>query len=1042
MKYFTIVLFVLFTNYLYPQYWQQTVNYDINVSLDDQKHFLHAFETIQYTNNSPQSLMFIYMHLWPNAYQKKRTALFRQLEKNKNKVYYRLNDDQFGGIDSLDFRINNEKLKWEFCSGDSIDIAKIYLTKPIATGETILITTPFRVKIPSASISRLGHSGQQYQITQWYPKPAVFDKDGWQQMPYLNQGEFYSEYGAFDVKITLPENYVVGATGDLVDGETEMKWMKTRADSSLSETFRNSLSITTNGKTNKKVELPSSPKLKTLHFHQDLVHDFAFFTSKTYLVIEDAVTLPNSKNVVKTLALFNPQYYFTWKNAAQYVAKSIYAYSKWNGDYMYKHATAVEGALSAGAGMEYPNITVLPGDGDSMNLELVVAHEVGHNWFYGMLGTNERKYAWMDEGINTSNEIRYMEENYKRSDMLQSFGIPSWLSSKFGLSDLSDKKIQNLEYVYQTRTNMAQACNSNARNYSPGNYGAIVYAKAGLSFYYLRKYLGDELYDKCMQAYFSQWKIKHPQPEDLKSVIERVCSKNLDWLFKDLLGTKEVLDYKIQSATQKENAIAINLKNRSNIAAPINIGLIKNDSLIANQWFDGFQSNSKVSFNTSIKDYDKIVIDPNENMVQPYRRNDHLKVKGLFKKLEPLQVNFLGKFEDDKHTPINFSPVFGYNDHNKLMLGLWIHNLEIPKHFEYQLMPMFAFGSQTLVGQASVFYNTLKGERWSNVKVGAIVKSYRDFYTEYTQYFYTPFTGLGINEIPISVSIPDVFSNDYLKIAPEITFEMRNRNYNKAATSYFKFRSVNIIYNPKSDIFNFKNEFENINIFSYNYTKKLLLYQEWVDPKLELSPDFGKLSASYKIHIVYNRKKTKGFTARAFGGLFLYQMFYINNFNNSNGILDGSLRNSSVFRNSSKYYSLSGVNDYLYDNTYPVRNSIGPGFIQQNWYLENDGAMKNVNGINDNYDRIFSLNLKLDIPKLPIYFYHDFAAVNNRSLKESNRINNFGVALILVRNIAEIYFPIYNNRIDFYKNNRYPKAIRFQLNFDLMNPVKILKDNL
>jgi hypothetical protein len=1037
MRFIYVFTFLFFVQFSFSQYWQQQVNFNIDVKLDDAKHELSAFETIEYINNSPNELKFIYMHLWPNAYQKKRTALFRQLEKNKNKIYYKLKANEFGFIDSLDFKANGEKLKWEFCQKDSIDVAKLYFSTPLKSGESVKISTPFRVKIPSSAISRLGHTEQQYQITQWYPKPAVYDIDGWQQMPYLNQGEFYSEFGTFDVKISLPKNYVVGATGDLVNGETEINWMNERVELSKDQSFRNRVANANYSDTS-KFKLQSDKEFKTLHFHQEQVHDFAWFTAKNYLITKDEVELHYSKNKVTTWALFSPNYYKTWQYAAKYVSRAVNAYSKWNGDYMYKHATAVEGALSAGAGMEYPNITVLPGDGDSVMLDLVTAHEVGHNWFYGMLGTNERKYAWMDEGINTSNEIRYMNDYYENTNLLVSFGVPSELSVKFGLKGADDKKVQQLEYILQTRINKAQACNINARNYSSANYGAIVYAKTGLSFYYLRQYLGDELYDKCMRAYFSQWKIKHPQPEDLKNVAENISGKNLDWLFKDLLGTKEVLDYKIQSATQKENAIEINIKNKSTIAAPIHVGLIKNDSLVASQWFEGFPSKSILSFNTSIKDYDKIVIDPNEDMVQPYRRNDHLKAKGLFKKLEPIQINFLAKFEDDKHTPINIAPVVGYNDHNKWMLGMWIHNLEITKHFEYQLMPMYAFGSKTLTGQGSFFYNTLKGERWSNVKVGITAKSYREFNARYVRYFYdrnysTPTILVGIN---------DVLSSDYLKLAPEITFSMRNRNYNKAATSYFKFRSVNIFKYFTSNVFNFNNEFENINIFSYNYTKKLLLYQEWVDPKLELSPDFGKLSASYKIHIVYNRKKTRGFTARAFGGIFLYDNVKVYDFVDYNGAIIGKVRDKEIFRNNNKQYSLSGLNDYLYDNTYPVRNSTGNGFFQQNWYMEKDGAMKNVNGLSDNYDRIFSLNLKLDVPKLPIYFYHDFAVVNNRSFKESKGVNNFGVALVLVRDIAEIYFPIYNDRVDFYKNGAYSKAIRFQLNLDLMNPVKILKDNL
>jgi Peptidase family M1 domain len=1028
MKFSPVLLFIVCFQISKAQYWQQQVNYDISVKLDDVKHELHAFESFEYINNSPDALNFIYVHLWPNAYQKKRTALFRQLEKNKNKIYYKLKDNEFGLIDSLDFQSQNQKLKWAFCKGDSSDIAIVYLPNLLKTGEKITITTPFHVKIPASSISRLGHTGQQYQITQWYPKPAVYDKTGWNQMPYLNQGEFYSEFGTFDVKITLPKNYVLGATGDLVNGASELTWMEEIVEKSKDEVYRmNVLNATLKDST--KFNLKSSCEYKTLHFHQEQVHDFAWFTSKTYLVLKEEVVLPTSKNKVTAWALFSPKFYQTWKNATKYITRSVTAYSKWNGDYMYKHVTAVEGALSAGAGMEYPNITVLPGESDSSMLDLVVAHEVGHNWFYGMLGTNERKHAWMDEGINTSNEIRYMDENYKNHDILKAYGIPNFISNMAGLENTNDRKVQSLEYILQTRINKAQSCNINARNFSPFNYGAIVYAKTGLSFYHLRKYLGDELYDRCMQTYFNTWKIKHPQPEDLKIIVEQVSGKNLDWLFKDFLQTNQVLDYKIKSVKQNSNIIDITLKNKSRIQAPVHVGLLKGDSLVASQWFEGFEKGKVISINTNSLDFDKVVIDPKQEMLQPFRRNDYLKTKGIFKKLEAIKISLLPQFEDDKHTPIYLAPVVGYNNHNKWMLGAWIHNLELPKHFEYQLMPMYAFGSNTLTGQGCFFYNTLSGTRLSNIKIGAVIKSYRDLQRNYS-------------DIDLPFEKPIQQYRDYVKFAPEIMFLIRNRNYNKAATSYFKYRSVNILKGFGSPINAFEEDIEFISVFNYNYTKELLLYQEWIDPQLELAPDFGKLSASYKIHIVYNRKKTRGFTARAFGGIMLYnntkgpELNY--NFVTCNRCLSES---PGVPINNSKQFSLSGLNDYLYDNTYPVRNSLGSGFFQQNWYMEKDGAMKNVNGLRDNYDRIFSLNLKLDVPKLPIYFFHDFAIVNNRTFKESKGVNNFGVAFVLIRNIAEVYFPIYNDRVDFYKKGVYAKSIRFQLNLDMMNPVKLLKDN-
>jgi hypothetical protein len=168
------------------------------------------------------------MHLWPNAYINNTTPLAKKLyEKGETKLYY-ATDEEIGFIDQLAFKIDDKAVKWEIVK-DSVDICKIYLNEPLPSGGKMIITTPFHVKLPSAKISRLGHIGQAYMITQWYPKPAVYDKNGWNYMPYLNQGEFYSEFGSFDVTITLPKNYVLGATGDMVNGEKEIEWLNEKA---------------------------------------------------------------------------------------------------------------------------------------------------------------------------------------------------------------------------------------------------------------------------------------------------------------------------------------------------------------------------------------------------------------------------------------------------------------------------------------------------------------------------------------------------------------------------------------------------------------------------------------------------------------------------------------------------------------------------------------------------------------------------------------------------------------------------------------------
>ena len=224
---FLLLISSLFSGVIPEDYFQQHVEYDIDATLNDNDHTLSAHLTLKYTNNSNDTLHFIWFHLWPNAYKNNKTAFAKQKLRLGSTNFFYSEEKNRGFIDNLMFEVNNEKVNWEFHK-DWIDVAKVLLNHPLSPGETITISTPFFVKIPKV-FSRLGHSGKHYEMTQWYPKPAVYDKDGWHEMPYLNMGEFYSEFGTFDVKITLPEDYVVMATGDLINGQKEYAWLDSLA---------------------------------------------------------------------------------------------------------------------------------------------------------------------------------------------------------------------------------------------------------------------------------------------------------------------------------------------------------------------------------------------------------------------------------------------------------------------------------------------------------------------------------------------------------------------------------------------------------------------------------------------------------------------------------------------------------------------------------------------------------------------------------------------------------------------------------------------
>ncbi len=412
-------------------YFQQEVNFTISVTLNDVSNSLTGIESIVYINNSPDRLKYLYFHLWPNAYKDNNTAFAKQLIENGNTDFYFASDAERGFIDSLDFKADNRKVS--FVSNPVYrDICRIDLNEPLLPGDTVIISTPFYVKIPG-SFSRFGHVGQSYQISQWYPKPAVYDRKGWNPMPYLDQGEFYSEFGSFDVTITLPENYVVGATGDL-QTQSEMEWLNKKVVRTAS-----------------LEDIPgSSHKLKSIRYIASNIHDFAWFADKTYRVLKGEIALSGNRKVT-TWAMFPEQKAPLWNNAIEYINDALRYYSSWYGNYPYNNCTAVYGSLQAGGAMEYPTITVVGEAKTPVMLEEFVMHEVGHNWFYGMLGFNERAYPYLDEGINTFSEFRYMRIKNPDLKLYQWFMNNGRMARFLNIDDLPFSSFYEIAYLLAAR---------------------------------------------------------------------------------------------------------------------------------------------------------------------------------------------------------------------------------------------------------------------------------------------------------------------------------------------------------------------------------------------------------------------------------------------------------------------------------------------------------------------------------------------------------------------------------------------------------------
>lgn len=974
--------------------WQQQVNYTISVSLDDSKHMLRATEQIVYINHSPDELKEIYIHLWPNAYRNTETAFARQQLENGSTDFYYSREEDKGWIDSLDFKVNGQRARWYLMS--NIDICRIELEHPLKPGEQLEISTPFVVKIPKV-FSRMGHEDQLYCITQWYPKPAVYDANGWNYFPYLDQGEFYSEFGRYDVSITVPKDYVIAATGDVQDPAEEAWWLA-------------------NAKQN-NVPHPAAGPEKTLRFVQDSVHDFAWFGSKSFRAAGSSVMLKSGRTV-KTWLFAESKSAEAKIKGVEYVNEAVTFYSEKLGEYPYHHATAVVTPLKAGGGMEYPTITNV----ERIDQQVII-HEVGHNWFYGILANNERIYPWMDESFNNYYETRclYRKKPAVHRGFIANLRLRKGASSVEAALGESPFGLLELEYLLSARRNADQPVDIPATSFEKNNYGFIIYGKGPLLFHHLQESMGDSAFDGMMQAYYEKWKFRHPLPDDYIDHVKGFTGKGQEWLFTGLMGTVEKPDYKLVSV--KDNMITV--KNKSAVAAPFPVSSMLHDSVLHTQWYEGFTGKKTLPFDGPTGR--RLRLDAYEVTADVYRNNNTIRTRGMLKGVEPVRFSLLGDLEDPYHRQVFYSPVIGANLYNKTMLGMAFYNGLLPrKKFDYTLVPMYSFGTRDVVGYANLerHFNTYGMFRQIHLGVSGARFAY--------EYFTYPYT--------------------YNKVAPFLRFDLDKANKRSPVEQSIRLRSVMLFFEKNrnsSDLFYAAVPRDaHINELSYQLLNKKAVNKNALTVTVQHISDQGnsvKAFAEFKQTLNYNRPRKK-LDMRLYGGTFLTS--------------SSSLPDQYMFRTSGN----TGLFDYTFDQALLGRSE---GLFWDNLFarqlIEQQGNMHMPISIVNTDSWMLSANLVSTIPgPIPIRVFADLGYINQRiplSTLSGTTVSYkptfqyvAGLKVVVVEEIFEVNFPLFYssdfedalNASPSYKDagafKQLGRRITFTLNLNRLNPIKAVRE--
>lgn len=986
-----LIIFSLFSSSVFSlgnsTYWQQHVEYDIDVKLDDKNQVLNGFVQMEYFNNSPDTLRQLLIHLWPNAYKDNNTPFARQQIKLGNTRFHYADESERGYIDRLNFIVDNKAAEW-YIDSSNAELAIVKFDKALYPGASVKIGTPFRVKIP-APFSRFGHDKQQYQISQWYPKPVVYDKEGWHPMPYLDQGEFYSEFGDFNVRITLPANYVVAASGKLVS-EDEVNWLEERSrDPDLLNEDSN--------------EIPISDTLqKSISFEIENAHDFAWFADKRYLVSQDKIKLNGRDDSVLVQAFYLPEEKSTWSKATEISKRGLQFYNDLVGTYSYPTLSAVSGELEAGSGMEYPGITIIGETGDFNSLETVLVHEIGHNWFYGILGNNERDAPWLDESINSYYEQRYILENYPDRKIIDRFPR---LVEFLGLNDFKYSYLNNLFYLFSARRNEDQPIGLHSEEFSSLNYGAMVYAKGAKAFQYLSGYLGEIHFDRIMQEYFKTFRFKHHSPDNFRMFFEKATGRDLSWFFDELIYSDKIIDFALKDVGRDSKHLIVKVKNKTGFTGPFPIQQYYKDSLLSENWIEGFKDEAGVMVKMHRASH--IYIDRKKVIPEFNTQNNNFRIAGVANRLEKIRFQFLGSIDHPEKSELYYFPLFAWNNYDKSMLGLALYNHTLlNKKLQFELAPMFSAATHNFSGTGNVNYNwwPSKGNvrEW---KLGMSASRFSYLLFPVVQRFHK--------------------ANPYLKIA------FKKPEVHSPITVNLKIRSVNIWQDyliPKNKNYHFY-----VNELALDLRNNNPLLPWKLNASFRQGKTFGTVQTTFNFDIPYRRGK-EAVKVRLFAGGFLWS-------NRASGTISPPVPrlqlSGSTGSGSSALLPVQG--DYLFDHVFLDRNGFDPVFGQQ--IVTKDGGFKSRTIVGDTDRFLSSIVVESTFPgKIPLKPYAGFSAFIDRK-DEFGMAAELGVSFVILPEIFEIHFPIIttNNIKDNQETgslslDKYYEKITFTLNINKLNP--------
>lgn len=520
-----------------PRYWMNRADYTIHASLSPATKMVRGSETIVYTNNSPDDLSTVVVHLHQNLHQE---GVVRNRPQKLT-----------GGVNLTHVDFNGEKLLERSSARDvgyRINGTRMYITLPTAikSGSKAEFGFSWSFEVPEAGAPRIGQDGEIFFVGYWFPQIAVYDDvSGWKADAYMGNGEFYADFGSYDISLTVPEQFVVGATGDLVNADEVL------APQTLSrlQSARNTdevIRVVTSDDRGKSTQTSATGSL-TWKFRADNVRDFAFATSDAYLWDATRAKLPNG-TYKDIFAFYRPEMP-VWSRSAEFARFTIEFMSDMFFPYPYPHMTTAEGVI--GGGMEFPMITHIGGGRNDQSLFGVTFHEIGHMWFPMIVAQDEKEFTWMDEGLTSFNTAEGSAKFWSQN---------SWAPERQGYYRIAGTG----DEIEPMRHGDQYPLDGGAR-------GLASYNKPAVALHALRGMVGQEAFSKAYKEYANRWAFKHPQPYDLFNTFNDVLGADYDWFWTTMFFETWTLDHAVTGVEEKSSGVSVTIEDFGISAFPVNV---------------------------------------------------------------------------------------------------------------------------------------------------------------------------------------------------------------------------------------------------------------------------------------------------------------------------------------------------------------------------------------------------------------------------------------------------------------------------------------